>query len=72
MPGPGAKGKTARVRSGNVKAYRSVARKKTRLTKAEARLAARRAAFDSHGANPAANPSNSSGKGHDMHRPGAL
>lgn len=48
-------------------------RVKDRPTKAERRLARRIAAFESHGANPGAsqNPSNSSGTGHDMHRPGS-
>lgn len=35
------------------------------------RLARRLAAYDVHGRNPALNPSNSSGSGHDMHRPGS-
>lgn len=34
-------------------------------------LVARRAVWDGHGKNPQANPSNSSGQGHDMHRPGS-
>lgn len=34
-------------------------------------LERRRTAFDGHGKNPAVNPSNSSGTGHDMHRPGS-
>lgn len=39
--------------------------------KQAARLARRQAAYDAHGKNPAQNPSNSSGTGHDMHRPGS-
>ncbi len=34
-------------------------------------LIARRATWANHGKNPGANPSNSSGAGHDMHRPGS-
>ncbi len=34
-------------------------------------LERRQATFDGHGKNPAQNPSNSSGTGHDMHRPGS-
>lgn len=36
------------------------------------KLARRQASFDSHGKNPNQNPSNSSGTGHDMHRPGSM
>ena len=41
--------------------------------KASARLARRIKAWAGHGPNPGApgNPSNSSGRGHDMHRPGS-
>lgn len=31
----------------------------------------RQKAYDGHGKNPGSNPSNSSGQGHDMHRPGS-
>ena len=34
------------------------------------RLARRVKAWDEHGKNPSSNPSNSSGTGHDMHKPG--
>jgi hypothetical protein len=42
--------------------------------KAKKRLERRQRAFDEHGTNPKApqNPSNSSGTGHDMRRPGSL
>lgn len=48
-------------------------RKRTSPTKAERRLAARVGAFEQHGSNPPApnNPSNSSGRGHDMLKPGS-
>lgn len=35
-------------------------------------LARRQKEYDDHGKNPARNPSNSSGTGHDMHRPGSF
>lgn len=41
------------------------------LTKAERRLQKRQNVYDAHGKNPQQNPSNSSGQGHDMHRPGS-
>ena len=34
-------------------------------------LEIRRSVYDAHGKNPGQNPSNSSGTGHDMHRPGS-
>lgn len=34
-------------------------------------LTRRQRAWDTHGKNPSVNPSNSSGVGHDMHRPGS-
>lgn len=48
-------------------------RVRTRPTKAEKHLQARQAAWEQHGKNPRAgdNPSNSSGQGHDMHKPGS-
>lgn len=44
-----------------------------KLRKQQRRLARRQAAYDEHGRNPRVgmNPSNGSGQGHDMHRPGS-
>jgi len=36
------------------------------------KLEIRQASFDAHGKNPPQNPSNSSGMGHDMRRPGSF
>jgi hypothetical protein len=36
------------------------------------KLKRRQEAYDAHGQNPNQNPSNSSGQGHDMHRPGSF
>lgn len=35
------------------------------------KLARRLGAYNVHGKNPSQNPSNSSGTGHDMHKPGS-
>jgi hypothetical protein len=43
-----------------------------RKRKALKRLELRRAAWEKHGKNPQANPSNAHGTGHDMHRPGSM
>jgi hypothetical protein len=45
-----------------------------KVTKAMRRLAGRRVNYDEHGKNPRMghNPSNGSGEGHDMHRPGSM
>lgn len=43
-----------------------------KLRKAKKRLERRQKVYDEHGKNPVANPSNSSGRGHDMHRPGSM
>jgi len=46
-------------------------RAKGRAAKVIAILKARQEAYDKHGKNPQANPSNANGIGHDMHRPGS-
>ena len=51
----------------------SAPRVRTTPTKAERKLEYRQAVYANHGRNPNAglNPSNSSGRGHDMHKPGS-